>query len=64
MGLQLANAVAQQAHIFDEARDFKTLLAADPDIGRTLSGAALDHAFDLAAHLKHADTIFARVFSA
>ena len=48
---------------FDEARDFKLLLAADPDIARTLPQAALDAAFDLGGQLKHADAIFARVFA-
>jgi adenylosuccinate lyase len=48
---------------FAEARDFKSLVAADPDIARTLPPAALDEAFDLAGHLQHADAIFARVFS-
>jgi adenylosuccinate lyase len=47
---------------FAEARDFKALLAADPDIARSLPPAALDEAFDLGGHLRHADAIFARVF--
>jgi adenylosuccinate lyase len=47
---------------FAEARDFKALVAADPDIARTLPPAALDEAFDLGGHLRHADAIFARVF--
>jgi adenylosuccinate lyase len=47
---------------FAEARDFKALLAADPDIARSLPQAALDEAFDLGGHLRHADAIFARVF--
>jgi len=47
---------------FAEQRDFKELIVADPDIARTLPRATLDEAFDLAAQLRHADTIFARVF--
>ena len=47
---------------FDEARDFKDLLLADPDVMRTLGRETLDRAFDLAAQLRHVDAIFARVF--
>jgi adenylosuccinate lyase len=47
---------------FAEARDFKALLASDPDIARALPQAALDEAFNLRGHLRHADAIFARVF--
>jgi adenylosuccinate lyase len=49
---------------FAEHKDFKSLLAADPDITRVLPRDALDEAFDLGTQLKHADTIFARVFGA
>ena len=42
--------------------DFLTLLKADPDVGRALSGSELETLFDLGYHLKHVDTIFARVF--
>src|SRR6187455_3133291 len=49
---------------FNEQRDFKSLLLADPDITRVLPRDALDEAFDLGTQLKHADTIFARVFGA
>src|SRR6187399_1342410 len=49
---------------FAEHRDFKSLLAADPDITRVLPRDALDEAFDLGTQLKHADTIFACVFGA
>jgi adenylosuccinate lyase len=54
-----------QAHAlrsFDEGRDFRTLLASDPDMGRVLPAAAIDEAFDLDRHLRHVDAIFARVF--
>jgi adenylosuccinate lyase len=49
---------------FEERRDFRELLLADPDVTRTLPRAAIDEAFDLDAQLKHADTIFDRVFEA
>ena len=42
--------------------DFLTLLKADPDVSARLSDAALEELFDLGYHLKHVDTIFARVF--
>jgi adenylosuccinate lyase len=42
--------------------DFRTLLKADPDVKAALSDAEIDEKFDLAYHLKHVDTIFARVF--
>jgi adenylosuccinate lyase len=47
---------------FDEAREFHDLLLADPDVTRVLDRDALLGAFDLHAQLRHADTIFARVF--
>jgi adenylosuccinate lyase len=47
---------------FDERRDFKALLAADPDVTGVLTAAELDRAFDLNDQFKHVDDIFARVF--
>ena len=41
---------------------FASLLKADPEIGRYLTGEAIDASFDTAYHLKHVDTIFRRVF--
>jgi len=38
------------------------LLKADPDVSERLSGDELNALFDLGYHLKHVDTIFARVF--
>jgi adenylosuccinate lyase len=38
------------------------LLKADPEVSALLSDAQLEEKFDLAYHLKHVDTIFARVF--
>ena len=42
--------------------DFLTLLKADRDVAKALSPAELEALFDLGYHLKHVDTIFARVF--
>jgi len=42
--------------------DFRTLLKADPEVKAALSDDEIDEKFDLAYHLKHVDTIFARVF--
>ena len=38
------------------------LLKADPEVTALLSPAQLEAEFDLGHHLKHVDTIFARVF--
>jgi adenylosuccinate lyase len=40
------------------------LLKADPDVSQRLSADELNALFDLGYHLKHVDTIFARVFGA
>src|SRR5689334_4581149 len=48
---------------FSERQDFKSLLAADPDVSRALTPAELDRAFDLNEQLKHVDHIFSRVFA-
>jgi adenylosuccinate lyase len=42
--------------------DFLALLKADPDVTRLMNESDLAACFDLAYHLKHVDTIFARVF--
>ena len=44
--------------------DFLTLLKADPDVAMALTPLELEALFDLGYHLKHVDTIFARVFGA
>jgi adenylosuccinate lyase len=41
---------------------FRDLLGADPVVAAALSAAALDRLFDLDQHVRHVDTIFARVF--
>jgi len=45
-----------------EGRDFLAELKADPQVTAKLKPAELDAMFDLGYHLKHVDTIFARVF--
>ena len=42
--------------------DFLSFLKADPPVAKVLSAAELEAQFDLDYHLKHVDTIFARVF--
>jgi adenylosuccinate lyase len=42
---------------------FLDLLRADPEIGRHLDGASLEALFDPREYMKHADTIFRRVFA-
>ena len=42
--------------------DFATLLKADPDVSTRLTASEIDAMFDDFYHLKHVDTIFARVF--
>jgi adenylosuccinate lyase len=44
--------------------DFLDLLKADKDVAKALSPSELEALFDLGYHLKHVDTIFARVFGA
>ncbi len=48
---------------YDEARDFKALLAADPDVMRVLSPDDLDRGFNLDVQLRHVDAIMDRVFA-
>src|SRR5579862_1376489 len=47
---------------FADAKDFKALLSADPDVARALPPAIIERSFDLDEQLKHIDHIFARVF--
>ncbi len=48
---------------WDEGRDFRTLVAADPDIARTISPQQIERAFDVHTQLKNIDRVFARVFT-
>ena len=47
---------------WNEGADFLTELKSDDEVTKHLSEAELDEMFDIAYHLKHADTIFSRVF--
>ena len=44
--------------------DFQGLLNADPDVAKVLTPPQIAEQFDIGYHLKHVDTIFARVFIA
>jgi adenylosuccinate lyase len=50
--------------VWSEGGDFLALLKADKEVRSHLSEVELAENFDLAYHLKHVDTIFARVFGA
>ena len=47
---------------WEEGRDFLAELKSDAEVSTRLSASELDSMFDDAYHLKHVDTIFARVF--
>jgi adenylosuccinate lyase len=46
---------------WDEERDFRELVASDPEISARLDSGALARAFDLADALRHVDVIFERL---
>jgi adenylosuccinate lyase len=48
--------------VWDEDVDFRTTLAADPDIGQRLTAAELDRCFDLDHQLRHVPHLFERTF--
>jgi len=48
--------------VWEEQVDFRTALKRDPDVTKALSDAEIDACFAVEYHLKHVDTIFARVF--
>jgi len=48
--------------VWEEGKDFETLLIADPDVRKHLSENEIREAFDLRVHLRHVDTLFERVF--
>jgi adenylosuccinate lyase len=48
--------------VWEAGADFRTELAADPDVRAALDAADLDALFDLEHHTRHVDTIFERVF--
>ncbi|MGY6635164.1 MAG: adenylosuccinate lyase [Alkalilacustris sp.] len=61
-----AYATVQRAAMktWEEGRDFRTELAADPKVVGALGPDGLAALFDPAHHTRHVDTIFARVFGA
>ncbi len=50
--------------VWDENRDFKSLLAEDPEIQRVLNSAEIEACFDLKHELRHVDAVFDRVMGA
>jgi adenylosuccinate lyase len=46
---------------WDEERDFRALVAADPEISSRLDAAALESVFDLEATVQHVDVVFERL---
>jgi adenylosuccinate lyase len=46
---------------WDEERDFRALVGADPEIGAHLDADALDAVFDARATIAHVDTVFDRL---
>ncbi len=48
--------------VWEKGADFRTELLADPEVTAALTPAEINEKFDLGYHLKHVDTIFARVF--
>ena len=48
--------------VWEQGKDFKTELLADPEVTAALSPAQIEEKFDLGYHTKHVDTIFRRVF--
>ena len=53
---------AAAMRVWDGEGHLKDLVAADPVVAERLEPAALEACFDLSRHLRHVDTIFARVF--
>jgi len=48
--------------VWEQGKDFQTELLSDPEVTAALTPAEIAEKFDLGYHLKHVDTIFARVF--
>ncbi|HEV7396962.1 MAG TPA: adenylosuccinate lyase [Pyrinomonadaceae bacterium] len=48
--------------VWDEDKDFQTLITADPDISSKLSAEEIDHSFALKTYLRNVDAVFDRVF--
>jgi adenylosuccinate lyase len=52
---------AAAARAWDEGKDFRAELAADPDVARLLSAADLDPLFEPERYLRHLDVVFDRL---
>jgi len=65
MERQAAYAVVQRnaMKVWEEDRDFRELLAADPDVKKLLKSKELSDCFDLDRQLRHVDTIFSRILT-
>ena len=50
--------------VWDEGKDFQTLVKADTDITAHLSTEEIEGAFSLSRYLKNVDVVFERVFGA
>jgi adenylosuccinate lyase len=48
--------------VWDDGKDFRTLVSADPDISARLTGAEIEQVFSLDRYLKNVDVVFRRVF--
>jgi adenylosuccinate lyase len=48
--------------VWEEGKDFRTLLSQDEVIKRLLRPEELDSVFDAGSHLRHVEDIFRRVF--
>jgi adenylosuccinate lyase len=49
--------------VWERGADFREELLADPEVSGALGREGIEALFDLGYHLRHVDTIFARVFS-
>ena len=63
MERQAAYAVVQRnaMKVWEEDRDFRELLGADPEVKKLLQPKELAGCFDLDRQLRHVDAVFARV---
>jgi adenylosuccinate lyase len=48
--------------VWEQGADFRTELLADPEVLGALGREGIEAQFDLGYHLRHVDTLFARVF--
>ncbi len=48
--------------VWDNGKDFRTLVSADPDISARLTAAEIEQVFSLDQYLKNVDVVFRRVF--